>query len=66
LRNKKSILFGNINTFTGFGDEKPKRIDFLFLNKEQWQVSGYGVLSNIFEDGIYISDHRAAIGDIAF
>ncbi len=31
---------------------------------DQWLVEGYGVLENRFEDGVYISDHRAVIGDV--
>lgn len=29
-----------------------------------WNVLGYGVLPNRFEDGLYCSDHRAVIGDV--
>ena len=29
-----------------------------------WQVEGYAVLPNLFEDGIYNSDHQAVIGDM--
>ena len=32
--------------------------------EDQWLVEGYGVLENRFEDGVYISDHRAVIGDV--
>lgn len=28
------------------------------------QVEGYAVLPNVFDDGIYISDHRAVVGDL--
>jgi hypothetical protein len=27
-------------------------------------VEGYAVLPNRFDDGIYISDHRAVVGDV--
>ena len=30
----------------------------------QWIVNGYAVLENRFDDGIYISDHRAVVGDL--
>ena len=30
-----------------------------------WLIEGYSVLPNRFEDGIYNSDHRAVVGDIA-
>ena len=76
----KQRRYGELNTFTGFGHEKyaPKRIDFLFLNQSsipsqddssvnnnrRWAADGYGVLANVFEDGVYCSDHRAVIGDV--
>ena len=72
-------MYGDYNTFTGFGfeSEPPKRIDFLFVNYRPpkytsqaecdatpWHIVGYGVLANRFEDGIYSSDHRAVVGDL--
>lgn len=33
--------------------------------KTPWHISGYTVLPNLFDDGIYISDHRAVVGDVA-
>jgi endonuclease/exonuclease/phosphatase family metal-dependent hydrolase len=57
--------YGDNNTFTGFGYDKPTRIDFLFLGKGQgWQANGYAVLENKFEDRVYNSDHRAVVGDV--
>lgn len=29
-----------------------------------WEVRGYAVLPNVFEEGIYSSDHRAVVGDV--
>ena len=29
-----------------------------------WKAQGYGVLENRFDDGIYVSDHRAVVGDV--
>ena len=29
-----------------------------------WDVQGYAVLPNLFEEGIYSSDHRAVVGDV--
>jgi endonuclease/exonuclease/phosphatase family metal-dependent hydrolase len=29
-----------------------------------WVVGGYGVLPNVFEDGVYLSDHRCVVGDV--
>lgn len=59
---------------------RPTRIDFLFINQKcphapitnetssdqtrSWNVEGYGILANLFEDGIYCSDHRAVVGDL--
>jgi endonuclease/exonuclease/phosphatase family metal-dependent hydrolase len=59
-----SAMYGEGHTFTGFGHDKPSRIDFLFLSRGDWKVLNYGVLSNKFEDGIYNSDHRAVVGDV--
>lgn len=69
LRNavKEEDRYGHENTFSGFGYEKEpnKRIDFLFLGKgKAWRVGGYGVLENRFDDGVYLSDHRAVVGDV--
>ncbi len=75
--------YGHQNTFTGFesDQERPQRIDFLFLSvgesqlsdsghpepsaqrSSQWRPLGYSVLPNVFEDGVYSSDHRAVVGD---
>lgn len=71
--------YGNLHTFTGFVADRAQlaRIDFLFINYkhtskhnhpkikpvDQWLVEGYGILENRFE-GVYISDHRAVIGDV--
>jgi endonuclease/exonuclease/phosphatase family metal-dependent hydrolase len=30
----------------------------------QWIVDGYTVLSNVFDDGVYLSDHRCVVGDV--
>ena len=60
-----SARYGEEHTFTGFGHDKPSRIDFLFLSKGgDWRVLNYGVLSNKFEDAVYSSDHRAVVGDV--
>ncbi|KAL8953568.1 MAG: hypothetical protein Q9222_000563 [Ikaeria aurantiellina] len=59
--------YGHHNTFTGFGDDEPTRIDFLFINQRAhpWLIQGYGVLENKFDDDVYISDHRAVVADTA-
>ncbi|KAG0202439.1 hypothetical protein BGX28_005042 [Mortierella sp. GBA30] len=63
----KSELYGHENTFTGFESrpEDQKQIDFLFLSKDCWHVQGHGVLETKFEDGVYSSDHRPVVGDVA-
>ncbi|KAF2445445.1 hypothetical protein P171DRAFT_430861 [Karstenula rhodostoma CBS 690.94] len=30
----------------------------------QWIVDGYTVLPNVFDDGVYLSDHRCVVGDV--
>lgn len=32
---------------------------------DHWLAEGYSVLENRFEDGVFNSDHRAVIGDVA-
>jgi endonuclease/exonuclease/phosphatase family metal-dependent hydrolase len=55
--------YGDINTYTSFShSEKQKRIDFVF-SEADGLVEGYGVLPNQFEDGVFISDHKAVIAD---
>jgi endonuclease/exonuclease/phosphatase family metal-dependent hydrolase len=59
---------GHIDTFTGFLESTRKKvIDFVFIGLKgmhAWNARGYSVLENRFEDGIYISDHRAVVGDL--
>lgn len=73
--------YGDLNTFTGFDSKNLKRIDFIFVNKEDpspansnsmsdspkrwWLVEGYAVLPNQFEDGVYNSDHQVVVGDVS-
>jgi endonuclease/exonuclease/phosphatase family metal-dependent hydrolase len=71
--------YGNSNTFTGFepdkGKDDQKRIDFVWLGpaaekvpsgmaETPWDVEGYAVLPNVFDAGVYLSDHRAVVGDV--
>lgn len=59
--------YGNELTFTSFGtiDDVPSRIDFLFSNKQRHCVPRtYAVLPNRFDDGVYLSDHRAVVADL--
>ncbi|KAL8695050.1 MAG: hypothetical protein Q9218_000418 [Villophora microphyllina] len=59
--------YGHSDTFTGFADDKPTSIDFLFLNQKScsWSVHGFGILENRFDDQVYSSDHRAVVADVA-
>jgi len=67
--------YGDIITFTGFGPDQDKdeqgRIDFVWLGPADkpdtesiWKPEGYAVLPNLFEAGVYLSDHRAVVGDV--
>ncbi|KAF2807851.1 endonuclease/exonuclease/phosphatase [Mytilinidion resinicola] len=60
-------VYGHGNTFTGFVPEEEgeaaKRIDFLFVGREGWRVRGLAGLESRFEDGVFVSDHRAVVGD---
>ncbi|KAK7614748.1 endonuclease/exonuclease/phosphatase family protein [Phyllosticta citricarpa] len=66
--------YGNNYTYTGFrdpdNDAPPSRIDFVFAGPlddavlSPDAVQGYGVLSNLFDDGVFISDHRAVVVDV--
>lgn len=73
--------YGEIHTFTGFDSKHLKRIDFIFVNRDEpklansnskrgsperwWLVEGYAVLPNRFECGIYNSDHQVVVGDVS-
>jgi hypothetical protein len=51
----------------GHGSSKARLLGDSEASQEvhvQWRVQGYAVLPNRFEDGIYISDHRAVVGDV--
>lgn len=66
---KSDARYGNDITYTSFGTEgyPPQRIDYIFVGphgvSQPWAVTGYGVLPNKFDDGVYNSDHRAVIAD---
>lgn len=73
--------YGDFSTFTGFDSRNLKRIDFIFVNKDDansadrnskgdsperwWLVEGYAILPNRFEDGVYNSDHQVVVGDVS-
>lgn len=60
--------YGNPDiTYTSFGDpnERPGRIDFLFVRAPQGtKYLTFGILSNRFDDGIHLSDHRPVVADV--
>lgn len=53
-------------TFTGFSaDGDVTLLDYIFLQKtERWLPRTYAVLENWFDDGVYLSDHRAVAADV--
>ncbi|KAK3313614.1 endonuclease/exonuclease/phosphatase [Apodospora peruviana] len=64
--------YGDIVTFSGFTptQDPQGRIDFVWVgptveDKESplWKVEGYAVVPNVFEAGVYLSDHRAVVSD---
>lgn len=62
-----SNRYGDAMTFTSFGhvDNRPVRIDFIFARKgDRVTYRTYAVLANRFEDGVYLSDHRACVADL--
>lgn len=63
----KTKRHGNELTFTSFGyvDNVPSRIDFIFSRKgDKLVYRTYAVLANRFDDGVYLSDHRACVADL--
>ena len=64
--------FGHQYTFTGFTSSQPlKRIDFVMvdstsISKSRVRTVNHGVVENRFDDGMYISDHRAVVADLKF
>lgn len=60
--------YGDWITWTGFGHEPepPSRLDYVFLSRQSpWRIQGHAVLPNRFEDGVFLSDHRAVVLDVA-
>lgn len=63
----KEQRYGNELTYSSFGEngETPKRIDFLFVKDTSGiKFLTFGVLANRFDDGIFLSDHRATVADM--
>ena len=72
---KPEDRYGNQDTYTGFGyeGEPTSRIDYILVGpvgpgskgqQSPWEVTGYAVLSNRFDDGVLNSDHRAVVADV--
>jgi endonuclease/exonuclease/phosphatase family metal-dependent hydrolase len=62
-----AMRYGERSTFTGFENKQATEIDHVFVGPRGggvWDVRGYSVLANRFEDGVYVSDHRAVVGDV--
>ncbi|PHH87685.1 hypothetical protein CDD83_8531 [Cordyceps sp. RAO-2017] len=63
----ESRRYGNQLTYTSFGEpnEKPQRIDFLFIREPRSaSITTFGVLANSFDDQLLLSDHRAVVADL--
>jgi endonuclease/exonuclease/phosphatase family metal-dependent hydrolase len=62
--------YGEEVTYTGFGrGEGRTRIDYVWVGPEEEvgkrvEVLGYAVMPNVFDDGVYLSDHRAVVADV--
>ncbi|KAM0322539.1 hypothetical protein ACHAQA_009386 [Verticillium albo-atrum] len=66
-----SRIHGHLNTFTGFSDDRNgwSRIDHIFVWRPEvraMELLNYGVIENKFDDGLWISDHRAVVVDVNF
>jgi len=66
----KGGSFGFSNTFTGFSKNTlQERIDFILVDNNSIstqvvKVISHGVVSNLYDDEMYISDHRLVITDL--
>ncbi|CAG8757931.1 1354_t:CDS:1, partial [Cetraspora pellucida] len=64
--------YGFSNTFTGFSSSvKPIRIDFIMVNhnsleEQNIKILNHGTVPNLYDDDLYISDHRPVIADFIF
>ncbi|CAG8450916.1 6186_t:CDS:2 [Dentiscutata heterogama] len=62
--------YGFSNTFTGFSSSiKPVRIDFIMVNNNSLEaqnvkVLNHGTMPNLYDDNMYISDHRPVVADL--
>ena len=61
----KRIDFIHLETASLVHEKEAKwNMDSSGKNDSPWQVEGYTVLPNGFDDGVWISDHRAVVGDL--
>jgi hypothetical protein len=64
----KNKQYGNYTiTYTSFGEprEKPERIGFFFVRDiGAINFVNFGILPNLFNDKIYLSDDRAVVADM--
>lgn len=66
LRDSRAVAlwrYGNEVTCTGFEEDEMTVIDYIFVGRDGWDVKGFSVLDNRFDDGVYSSDHRAVVVD---
>ncbi|KAI9270686.1 Endonuclease/exonuclease/phosphatase [Phascolomyces articulosus] len=62
--------YGDVNTFTSFGEPNvvaPVRLDYIMMmhhHPDSTTVRRFGVLSNMFDDQLLISDHRPVVAVI--
>ncbi|KAI9276244.1 Endonuclease/exonuclease/phosphatase [Sporodiniella umbellata] len=59
--------FGHRHTVTGFNNEQePRSVDFILLldTRNCVKVNHYAVLSNLYDDGLYLSDHRPVFAKV--
>jgi len=62
------LKYGNHEiTYTSFGEpnERPKRIDFLFVHESSnVKLLGFAILDNRHDDNVFLSDHRPVVLDL--
>ncbi|KAM0327623.1 hypothetical protein ACHAQA_005916 [Verticillium albo-atrum] len=63
----KEKRYGNEITYTSFDEpnQTAVRIDFIFVqDPSPVKVTAFGVLTNRFDDGVFLSDHRPVVADV--
>ena len=74
----EELTFTGFQPDTDVDKEEKGRIDFIWFGPKSavqstedpssarvplWRIEGYAVLPNVFEDGVFCSDHRAVVAD---